>query len=452
MLQASGSRRAIAVIAHAHPDYSKGGSEIAAYNLFRALRASGHEAIYITVTLSAARRVAWNEAEHEHYVFVEPDEYDWFFHLGSPRTAARIERILNEYGVDTVFAHHFMHVGINTLATLQRRNFDVFLTLHEFLAICHNHGQMVTHPLHTLCSRASTVACLNCFPEVDPSRLRMREWHFRTVLGELAGLVSPSRFLKQRFVEWGIAPDHVAVIENGLDPARLASADEPATRRDSFLTHDAVVVGYFGQINPFKGVDLLISAAERLEAADRPGPRIILRVHGNVVGQSEEFQRRLETVQARGSHLQYVGPYANERVIDLMRACDYIVMPSRWWENSPVVIQEAYAAGRPVIVGDIGGMAEKVPDKRSGLHFTHGSLASFLSILDKASDPALYADLCRGIPTPPDALAMADAYRALADSEGTAEPVAAAGPDIISSADDPAGSATNTDFRRRSDL
>lgn len=420
MLQTSRARPSIAVIAHAHPDYSKGGSEIAAYNLFRALRASGYDAIYITVTLPAARRIAWNEAPDEHYVFVEPDEYDWFFHLGNPRTAARIERILKNCGVDTVFAHHFMHVGINTLATLQRRGFAVFLTLHEFLSICHNHGQMVTHPLHTLCPRASTVACLNCFPAVDPSRLRMREWHFRTVLSELAGLISPSRFLRQRFVEWGIAPDHIAVIENGLDPARLAALDGPARQRDTFLAEDTVVVGYFGQINPFKGVDLLLAAAERLEAAPRKGARIVLRVHGNVVGLPDEFQRRLDEVQASGAHFQYVGPYANERVIDLMSACDYVVMPSRWWENSPVVIQEAYAAGRPVIVGDIGGMAEKVPHMESGLQFSHGSLASFLSMLDKACDPALYAQLCRGIPTPLASSAMADAYRELADTHDEA--------------------------------
>ena len=52
-----------------------------------------------------------------------------------------------------------------------------------------------------------------------------------------------------------------------------------------------------------------------------------------------------------------------------MSACDYILVPSTWWENSPVVIQEAYAAGRPVICTGIGGMAEKVPNRRSGLHF-----------------------------------------------------------------------------------
>jgi len=52
-----------------------------------------------------------------------------------------------------------------------------------------------------------------------------------------------------------------------------------------------------------------------------------------------------------------------------MAAVDWVVVPSIWWENSPLVIQEAFAHGRPVICSDIGGMAEKVAHEKNGLHF-----------------------------------------------------------------------------------
>ena len=51
-----------------------------------------------------------------------------------------------------------------------------------------------------------------------------------------------------------------------------------------------------------------------------------------------------------------------------MAATDFVVMASRWWENSPVVIQEAYAAERPLVVPGLGGMAEKVQDGVTGRH------------------------------------------------------------------------------------
>ena len=52
-----------------------------------------------------------------------------------------------------------------------------------------------------------------------------------------------------------------------------------------------------------------------------------------------------------------------------MSSVDWVVVPSIWWENSPLVIQEAFMHGRPVICSDIGGMAEKVNDGVDGLHF-----------------------------------------------------------------------------------
>jgi glycosyltransferase involved in cell wall biosynthesis len=53
----------------------------------------------------------------------------------------------------------------------------------------------------------------------------------------------------------------------------------------------------------------------------------------------------------------------------LIAAVDWVVVPSIWWENSPLVIQEAFAHRRPVICSNIGGMAEKDRWGRDGFHF-----------------------------------------------------------------------------------
>ena len=54
----------------------------------------------------------------------------------------------------------------------------------------------------------------------------------------------------------------------------------------------------------------------------------------------------------------------------MMSNVDWVVVPSRWWEGSPLVIQDAFLYGRPVICSDIGAMAEKVTHEVNGLHFT----------------------------------------------------------------------------------
>ena len=82
-----------------------------------------------------------------------------------------------------------------------------------------------------------------------------------------------------------------------------------------------------------------------------------------------------------------------------MADIDWVVVPSRWWENSPLVIQEAFMHGRPVICSDIGGMAEKVTDGVNGLHFTVGDpdhLAQ--TIAAGGADAGLWEQLRAGIP------------------------------------------------------
>ena len=60
--------------------------------------------------------------------------------------------------------------------------------------------------------------------------------------------------------------------------------------------------------------------------------------------------------------LRWVGPYELTELAQRMRKVDWVVVPSIWWENSPMVIQEAFVYGKPVICAGIGGMAEKVRD------------------------------------------------------------------------------------------
>jgi hypothetical protein len=103
---------------------------------------------------------------------------------------------------------------------------------------------------------------------------------------------------------------------------------------------------------------------------------------------------------------------------------DWVVMPSIWWENSPVVIQEAFAAGRPVICTGMGGMAEKVLPGVSGRHFRRGDAAHLAQVIQAAANAQTLAKLQAGLPRPADAPTMARHYLAalgLPLAEATAE-------------------------------
>jgi glycosyltransferase involved in cell wall biosynthesis len=99
-----------------------------------------------------------------------------------------------------------------------------------------------------------------------------------------------------------------------------------------------------------------------------------LVVHGahlehNPPGFVEAFRALLERNRGR---VHFTGPYDRLDIGRLMAAVDWVVVPSIWWENSPLVIQEAFAHRRPVLCSNIGGMAEKVRHGRDGFHFQVG--------------------------------------------------------------------------------
>ncbi|WP_152044600.1 glycosyltransferase [Aureimonas psammosilenae] len=395
----------MAVVSHSHPSLSKGGAEIAAYSLFKGLRQVGIDAIYVGACNMADRHKLSFADENEFATFYEGERYDHFYHVAPKGVEAQLVSILREQGIGLVNFHHFFNLGLNALrAAKAMPGVSAFLTIHEFLAICQNHGQMITRGAQILCEKSGNEACGTCFPEVPRSRFAMRRETMLDAFGDFDGFVSPSRFLAERFLDWGLSPERMTVIENGL----LGETHHERSPK----TDDTWTFGFFGQINPFKGVDVILEAAEIVARDPVLSQKLRIRIHGNLIGQSAAFCERFETAVKTHPFLSYAGAYNNASVHRLMGECDYVLMPSKWWENSPVVIQEAYSVGAPVICTGIGGMAEKVRDGVSGLHFRLGDAGDLVRAMRLAADARNAATLRAGIPPVTSAAAMAERYLA----------------------------------------
>lgn len=393
----------IAIVSHSHPSISKGGAEIAAYTLYRGLRALGVDAIFIGACDYANQGKLILESSREHAVYHRGENYDHFYHLAPSETSRQLLRILEDEDVTVVNFHHFINFGLNAVrAVFERKRWNCFFTLHEFLAMCQHHGQMVTRPAQILCEKATHAACVACYPERLYAQFQLRKETMLSAIGDFDGFISPSHFLARRFIDWGIDPARMDVIENGL----LHLQNTPRPQRSG----DVWTFGFFGQINPFKGVDVILDAVERIAANANLARRVRFKIHGNLIGQSPEFISRFEKLVARAGFISYAGPYNNASVHRLMEQCDYVLVPSRWWENSPVVIQEAYSAGSPVICSGVGGLAEKVPHGISGLNFNLGDAADFVRVIETACDLKRWEALRSGLPPVLDAKAMALKY------------------------------------------
>jgi glycosyltransferase involved in cell wall biosynthesis len=82
---------------------------------------------------------------------------------------------------------------------------------------------------------------------------------------------------------------------------------------------------------------------------------------------------------AVGLPVAFAGRFDRERIADVYRQMDVLVVPSLWLENSPLVIHEAFMAGVPVVGARIGGIADLVS------HGVNGSLYDPTSPIDLAA-------------------------------------------------------------------
>jgi glycosyltransferase involved in cell wall biosynthesis len=393
--------RRLLQICHNHPQVRPGGAEVYALELHRHLR--GHpewEPVFLARSgppqsaagAPHAARISPVEGTADEYLLY-PENHDFDWTLGTMRGRKDLytddlRRFLLALRPDVVHFQHTLFIGYDAIRETRRTLPDVpiLYTLHEFLPICHNKGQMVRTMDRSLCREATPQRCAECFPDIDPDEFFLRKRFIQAQLALVDLFVAPSAALRDRFVEWGIFRDRILLEDYGRVPM-------PPLREDRPSPHD--VLGTFGQLNPYKGIDVLLRAMRRL------GPQAPqLRVHGaNLDLQEHSFRDEVKALMAETECVTDVGPYPPERAGEMIAAVDWVVVPSLWWENSPLVIQEAFAQRRPVICSDVGGMAEKVADGVNGLHFRVGDVDSLAETIRRAvSTPGLWEQLREGIP------------------------------------------------------
>ena len=391
----------VLIIAHNHPHFFPGGAEIFAYDLFKAIRADTEYQPFFLAAADPTSREVHTGTPFQMLVDAEDEALFWG---GSFDYFYQSQQILNflyldfknfllQLQPDVIHFHHTIRFGVEAIQVARKTlpNAKIVFTIHEFILICNRDGQMVRKDNEELCEFASPNRCYRCFPEYSPQQFKMREEFLKAHLELIDTFVSPSHFLARRFIDWGLPKGKITVLENGrqLHPPAPHRQLDPDQKRDRF--------GFFGQINPYKGVLLILEAVEYL--VNNNFTDFHIHLFGNIASGFPEFKQEfLEFLHKHREFVTHHGKYQQTEIPDLIKLVDWVIVPSVWWENSPLVIQEVFMHQRPIICSDIGGMAEKVADKVTGLHFKVRNAASLAKTMQQAiAQPMLWSDLVDNI-------------------------------------------------------
>jgi glycosyltransferase involved in cell wall biosynthesis len=295
--------------------------------------------------------------------------------LWSTSARSGLARVLADFRPDAVHLHNVYHqLSPSVVAATRDAGVPCVMTLHDYKLACPSY-QMLDKGLP--CDACVTGGPLQAARRAckDGSRpastlLAVESWLHRR-LGAYDGvgaLIAPSRFLAGVLARARVYPDRLSVLRHPVDVDRLRLKAAPGGG-----------VVFAGRLAPEKGVDTLIEAVALLP------PGVTVDIAGD--GPSRVALQAL-AARVAPDRVRFHGRLPKDRLHDLVRAAAVAAVPSRWYENQPLAVLEAFGCGVPVVGTDLGGLPELIEDGTDGFVVAAGDPAALAQALTRTlADP-----------------------------------------------------------------
>ncbi len=392
------------------------GTERYVLNLARQLQHMGHRVHVLTYDMVRRGKDASEGGGlrvHEYVyegipvmAFHHPEFPDFDFEMRDPLFYEEALRFMRRHRFDLFHCAHPFRIG-GAVHAAHELGLPIVLMLTDYWLLC---------PMGIL-RRSDNVLCegpdagrnctRHCYAGTSRERFTARAAQADALAALADVLLSPSRFLISVF-RYNAFP-HAGRIRHaphGFDYSLVQDVHQHA------LDPNAVTLGYIGTLQYHKGVHVLIDGFRRVDASN-----LRLKIWGDSFHE-RQYEKKVRAAAADDPRIEFLGPYDHDQLRTVLEQVDMVVVPSIWYENAPLTITSALAAGVPVITSDIGGMAEFVQHEVNGLQFAMGDADALAKQIERvAREPALIERLRAGIAPPPgleeEAFRMERLYRKL---------------------------------------
>ncbi len=419
------ARLKVLYVVHGFPPDTWAGTEVYTLNLAREIRSLGHDVVILARSPAAQSVEAGGPADFT----TREDEFEGMRVLRltnriqhrslketylDPRAEVAFRRVLDRERPDVVHFQHLIHLSASLVDVARDEGVATLLTLHDYWGLCAR--VQFIRPDGVRCEENQGAGCFLCVKDKHLDRIGAAKIAGALLgpVGEIAaGLagqaeyaevmdrnelvpkafaaadlrVSPSRFLRGKFVDTAGFDAHTLVYsQNGMrtDHVQVTSKRPAPSGRVRF--------GFVGTLVWYKGGATLVQAMRRLAAAN-----CVLNVYGGFDPERDAHHAELRGLA--GPNVVFRGRFDNAKLAEVYAEIDVLVVPSIWFENAPITIQEAQLLRTPVVASDIGGMAEFVRDGVDGLHFRVGDDEDLARVLARfVEDRGLAARLADAVP------------------------------------------------------
>lgn len=390
-------------IVHQYPPEFVGGTELYTQTVARSLVTRGH-----TISVFCASNqpsdpgrpvVSADEAGvHVHRVLLSPRSAQAvFLDTFAQRTlTAAFVTVLQQARPDLVHIQHLMGLPVRLIDRIIAAGIPFIVTLHDYWYLCAN-AQLLTNTRQEICAGPRWwINCGQCalartgYPDwlmlapVLAPLMGYRHQLLHRVLANAAWLIAPTEFVRETYRRLGAPVDRVQVIPHGIE---LPSVLPPVVPRSS----PALRVAYIGGLAWQKGVHTTIEAINSL-----PSHAVEFSIYGDTTA-FPDYVAELKRL-AQHPQIHFAGRLERTDLWQVLRETDVVVVPSLWYETASLIVQEAFAAGVPVVASNLGALRERVHDQIDGLLVTPGDPVVWRAALQRCADePELLPRLRQGI-------------------------------------------------------
>ncbi|PZQ18905.1 MAG: glycosyl transferase [Ancylobacter novellus] len=294
----------------------------------------------------------------------------------------KLRALMDKAPPDVAHAHNvYHHISPSIFDALKRAGVPTVMTAHDLKLACPAYKMLSHGRVCEKCKggRVHNVLLNRCVKDsVALSGLVLVETATHRALGlyrdKVDRIVTPSRFYREKLIEWGWAPEKLVHIPNFVDAAGMWS---DWTEGDYFV--------FAGRLGHEKGLETLVRAAAHSRS----------RVAIAGTGPEEAALKRL--AEELDAPVEFRGYMSGEPLARLIGESKALVLPSEWYENAPMSVLEAYGLGRPVVGAEIGGIPELIREGETGFSARSGDAGDLARAMTRMTEVGAAARARMGV-------------------------------------------------------
>jgi glycosyltransferase involved in cell wall biosynthesis len=277
-----------------------------------------------------------------------------------------VNYILNNK-IDMVICHNvYHHFPIYELfkSIKHKTNVKLILYLHDYKVVCPVYNLLRKNKICEECVNKNFYSCaLNKCKDnslIKSTILSLESYYNNKVNNAyqyVDKIISPSFFLRDKVKELGFK-HKIDVIHNPLN--NFSSFDVINEKENNLL--------FIGRLSEEKGIHILLNLADRLK-----------NIEINIIGDGP-LRNLVEEKAEDLENIIYHGYQQKEMIQKIMKKSKYLLIPSIWYENNPMVVLESMSMGLPIIGANRGGIPELIGNTR-GICFEPNNIEESITII-----------------------------------------------------------------------